>query len=56
MYLVKRVKVILALDMAEGKKPVTQTQIAKHVELSKQSINNVKAAFLNDADIETFLQ
>lgn len=56
VHLVKRAKVILALDMAEGKKPATQTQIAKEVELSRQSINNVKAEFLNDADTETFLQ
>jgi hypothetical protein len=56
VHLVKRAKVILALDAAEGRKPVVQTQIAKQVELSRQAINDVKAAFLNSANIETFLQ
>jgi hypothetical protein len=54
--LVKRAKIILALDTADGRKASKQEEIAQRLELSRQAINNVKRDFLEAENVPMFLQ
>ena len=54
--LVKRAKIILALDMSTGIKPESEENIAKRIEVSRQTIQNVKKDFFASADISSFLK
>ncbi|MCL2134443.1 MAG: helix-turn-helix domain-containing protein [Candidatus Bathyarchaeota archaeon] len=54
--LINRAKIILALDEAKERKKETQTQIAKRIGVSYQTINNTKKAFLAAENITKFLQ
>jgi len=54
--LLKRARIILALDVSTGIKPEKEENIAQHIEVSRQTIQNVKKDFFARADIESFLQ
>jgi hypothetical protein len=54
--LVNRAKIILALDTSEGRKAETQESIIKRVEVSRQTINEVKRDFLSAQSVSAFLQ
>jgi hypothetical protein len=54
--LLKRARIILALDLSTGRKPEKEENIAKHIEVSRQTIQNVKKDFFASADIASFLQ
>ena len=44
--LVTRAKIILELDEANGRKPLTQDQIAEKVGVTRKTVNDVTKAFL----------
>ena len=54
--LVNRAKIILELDEAGGRKPLTQEQIAEKVGVSRQAVNYAKQAFIAADNISAFLQ
>ena len=54
--LVKRAKVILALDTSEGRKAENQSNIAEHVELSRKAVSEIKRDFLEAENVSSFLQ
>ena len=54
--LLNRAKIILELDEADGRKPLTQAQIAKKVGVSRQTVNDAKKAFLETDSVSAFLQ
>ena len=54
--LVNRAKIILELDEADGRKPLTQEQIAKKIGVTRQTVNEAKQAFIAAGDIFAFLQ
>ena len=54
--LVTRAKIILELDEAGGRKPLTQAEIAEKVGVTRQAVNDVKKAFFSADSISTFLQ
>ena len=54
--LVNRVKIILELDEAGKRKPMTQTEIAKKIGVTRQTINDVKQAYLAADNVSAFLQ
>jgi predicted XRE-type DNA-binding protein len=54
--LVNQAKIILELDEAGGRKPLTQNQIAEKIGVSRQTVNAVKRAFVESASISAFLQ
>jgi predicted XRE-type DNA-binding protein len=54
--LVNRAKIILELDEAEERKPLTQEQIAEKVGVSRQTVNAVKRVFLDSESTSAFLQ
>jgi predicted XRE-type DNA-binding protein len=54
--LVTRAKIILELDEADGRKPLTQTQITKKLGVSRQTVNDAKKAFIGMKNISEFLQ
>lgn len=54
--LLKRAKIMLALDTSTGNKPEKEEEIAKRIEVSRQTIQNVKKDFFATEDISTFLQ
>lgn len=54
--LVKRAKVILELDEADGHRPLPQEQIAEKIGVSRQAVNDAKKAFLEAESISEFLQ
>ena len=54
--LVNRAKIILELDEADGRKPLTQKQIAEKVGVSRQTVNDAKNAFIAAESICEFLQ
>ena len=54
--LVKRAKIILGLDISEGRKALKQDKIANLVEVSRQTVNNVKKDFLASKNVWSFLQ
>ena len=54
--LVNRAKIILELNEANGRKPLTQIQIADKIGVSRQTINDAKKKFLGASSITSFLQ
>ena len=53
--IVRRAKVILALDVSDGKKALTQSEISKKYDITRQGIIDIKNDFLAKASIEEFL-
>ena len=53
---VNRAKIILELDEADGCKPLTQEQIAEKVGVTRQTVNDVKRAFIAADSICSFWQ
>jgi predicted XRE-type DNA-binding protein len=54
--LVTRAKIILELDEADGRKPLTQNQITEKLGVSRQTVNDAKKAFIGTESISEFLQ
>jgi predicted XRE-type DNA-binding protein len=54
--LVNRAKIILELDEANGRKPLTQAAIAERIGVTRQAVNDAKKAFLAADSASTFLQ
>jgi predicted XRE-type DNA-binding protein len=54
--LVNRAKIILELDEADGRNPLTQTQIAEKIGVTRQTVNDVKQAFIEAESTIDFLQ
>jgi DNA-binding XRE family transcriptional regulator len=54
--LIKRARIILELDTAEGRKATQQEEIAKYVSVSRQTVNNAKRDFLAAESVAEFLQ
>jgi predicted XRE-type DNA-binding protein len=54
--LVNRAKILLELDEADGRKPLTQGQIAEKVGVTRQTVNDAKKAFIKAGSISAFLQ
>jgi transposase len=54
--LVNRARIILALDTAGGRKAERQEDIAEHVGVSRQTVNDVRNDFLTLQDVSLFLQ
>jgi transposase len=53
---VNRARIILALDTSRGKKAEKQEDIAEHVGVSRQTVNNAKNDLLALQDVSLFLQ
>jgi len=54
--LVKRARIILELDTSEGRKATKQEEIAKRVDVSRQTVNETKRDFLAAENTTAFLQ
>ena len=54
--LVNRAKIILELDEADGRKPLTQAEIAEKIGVDRRTVNDAKQAFLAADSVVTFLQ
>lgn len=54
--LVRRARIILALDTSGGRTAERQEDIAKHLEVSRRAVNNVRDDFLATNSIAEFLQ
>ena len=54
--LVNRAKIILALDISEGREAETQESIAKRIGVSRRTVNTVKSDFLAAQSVSSFLQ
>ena len=54
--LVNRAKIILELDEADGRKPLTQAAIAEKIGVSRQAVNDAKQSYLKADSIAAFLQ
>jgi len=54
--LVNRAKIILELDEANGRKPLTQAEIAEKIGVTRQAVNDAKKAFLAADSVTVFLQ
>jgi transposase len=54
--LLKRAEIILALDTSEGRNPTKEADIAEHIGVSRQTIQNVKKDFFASRDPGAFLQ
>ena len=54
--LVNRARIILELDTSEGRKATRQEEIAKYVNVSRQTVNEAKRDFLVVKSITEFLQ
>lgn len=54
--LVKRARIILELDTSEGRKATKQEEIAKRVDVSRQTVNEAKRDFLSAESVCAFLQ
>jgi len=54
--LVNRAKIILELDEADGRKSLTQEQIAGKIRVSRQTVNEAKQAFMAAENTSAFLQ
>lgn len=54
--LVNRAKIILELNEADGRKPLTQEQIAEKVGVTRQTVNNAKQSFMAADSISAFLR
>jgi predicted XRE-type DNA-binding protein len=54
--LVTRARIILELDEANGRKPLTQVQITEKLGVSRQTVNDAKKSFIGKESISEFLQ
>ena len=54
--LVNRAKIILELDEADGRKPLTQAKIAEKVGVDRRTVNDAKQAFLAADSANAFLR
>ena len=54
--LVKRAKVILALDRSNKKEHLRIDRICKTVEISRQALNTIRSDFMKAENVEAFLQ
>ena len=54
--LINRARIILELDTSNGRKATKQDEIAIHVGVSRQTVNNTKLDFIAAGNITTFLQ
>jgi len=54
--LIKRARIILELDTSEGRKATKQEEIAKRVDVSRQTVNDAKRDFLDAESVTAFLQ
>ena len=54
--LLNRARIILELDESDGRKPLTQAQIADRVGVTRQTLNDAKKAFLASVSVSEFLQ
>ena len=54
--LVKRARIILELDTSEGRKATKQEEIAKRVDVSRETVNEAKRDFLAAKSVAVFLQ
>jgi predicted XRE-type DNA-binding protein len=54
--LVNRAKIILELDEAGGRKPISQAAIAEKIDVSRQAVNDAKKAFFEADSVSAFLQ
>jgi len=54
--LIKRAKIILALDTSEGRKAMKQSEIAEQNHISRQNIIEIRKKFLEADSVTTFLQ
>jgi predicted XRE-type DNA-binding protein len=54
--LVNRAKIMLEVDEADGRKPLTQAMIAEKVGVTRQVVNDTKKAFLASDSVSDFLQ
>ena len=54
--LVNRAKIILELDEADRRKPLTQEQIAEKVGVTRKAVNDAKQAFIAADSVSAFLQ
>jgi predicted XRE-type DNA-binding protein len=54
--LVKRAKIILELDEADRRKPLTQARIAEKIGVDRRTVSNAKQAFLAADSVAVFLQ
>lgn len=53
---INRAKIILELDEANGRKPLTQEAIADKVGVTRQTVNDAKKAYLAAESLTKFLQ
>ena len=53
--LVNRAKIILELDEAEGRKPMTQAEIGERTGVTRQTVNDAKKAFIASESESAFL-
>ena len=51
-----RARIILELDTSEGRKPTKQEEIVKRVNVSRQTVHEVKQDFLAAESVKAFLQ
>jgi len=54
--LVNRARIILELDEADGRKPLTQEQIAEKIGVTRQALNDAKKAFITADSVSEFLK
>jgi hypothetical protein len=54
--LVNRAKIIIELDEANGRKPVSQEAIASKIGVCRQAVNDAKRSFLAAENVSAFLQ
>ena len=54
--LVNRARIILELDTSEGRKATKQEEIAKRVDVSRETVNEAKRDFLAAESVAVFLQ
>ena len=54
--LVIRARIILELDESNGRKPLSQAEIADKLDVSRQTVNDAKRAYLNAGSVSSFLQ
>jgi hypothetical protein len=54
--LVKRARIVLELDEAGGRKPLTQAKIAEKIGVDRRTVNDAKQAFLAADSAAVFLQ
>jgi len=54
--LVIRAKIILELDESDGRKPLSQVEIANKLDVSRQTVNDAKKAYIEAESVSSFLQ